>query len=84
MKRIPILALTAAMPLSGCVSSTTLVQVARKRQLGDKNAISGDYHITDRDVLDFSDLTKRKLSHRLTASPPMQSSPSTVRHSFSA
>ena len=64
MKTIPILALTVATLLSGCVSTTTLVQVARTRQLGDKNAIKGDYKITDRDVLDFSDLTKRKLSHR--------------------
>lgn len=49
---------------TGCVSSPTLLQVARARQCGDKNSISCDYHITDRDVLDFSDITKRKLASR--------------------
>jgi hypothetical protein len=57
-------ALVLAVLSTGCVSTPTLVQVARERQLGDKNAIRGDYHITDRDVLDFSDKTKRKLSSR--------------------
>lgn len=58
------LLIAAALLCTGCVSTTTLVQVARTRQLGHKNAVTGTYHITDRDVLDFSDEMKRKLGSR--------------------
>jgi hypothetical protein len=74
-RAVAVLALVTLFP--GCVSTPTLVQTARKRQLGDKNAITGEYKITDRDVLDFSDQIKRKLSARFDRDRAIRYSAST-------
>lgn len=64
--------LIAALQLVAC-STPTLVQVARRRQASDsdypggrgvKDNVNVSYHITDRDVLNFSDEVKRKLANR--------------------
>lgn len=58
--------------LAAC-STPTLVEVARRRQAveagypqtrGVKDDVNAPYHITDRDVLNFTDEVKRKLANR--------------------
>ena len=54
--------------LSSC-STPTLVEVARRGQAGGtgrdvKDDVTAPYHITDRDVLNFTDEVKRKLANR--------------------
>ena len=63
-----ILAATGLSMVSGC-STPTLVEVARRGQTVDrgrdvKDDVTAPYHITDRDVLNFTDEVKRKLANR--------------------
>jgi hypothetical protein len=59
------LVLTVSLLLGGC-STPTLLQVARRAQFGPgrENDTSLQYHVTDRDVLNFTDEVKRKLARR--------------------
>lgn len=60
--------LLGSLALPAC-STPTLVQVARRRQAGVngdhyKDDVRVGYHLTDLDVLNFSDEVKKKLAHR--------------------
>jgi hypothetical protein len=61
-----VISLTAALFLSAC-STPTLLQVTRRRQdttgYGE-NDVRVQYHVTDLDVLNFTDEVKRKLARR--------------------
>jgi hypothetical protein len=72
--------LTVLVCVAGCVSYPTLVEIARTRQNPDKSKdLSAYYHITDRDVLDYTDRIKILLSSKLSSSSFTRYSSSTTQ-----